>query len=76
MDDEQKKPLSPEAERALAETNDPAYLALFGGGQGDTANKPQVALYHHHHDHQHDAHGNVVKGTVGCSDSCEHDHHA
>lgn len=58
-------------------TNDPAYLALFGGALGDIAGvKPQVALYHHHHDHQHDAHGNVVKGTVGCSDSCEHDHHA
>ena len=62
-------------------TNDPAYLALFGdvllGNQGDAAGiKAQVALYHHHHDHQHDAHGNVIKGGVGCSDSCEHDHHA
>lgn len=58
-------------------TNDPAYLALFGGDHGGTVGvKPQVALYHHHHDHQHDAHGNVIKGGVGCSDSCEHDHHA
>ena len=56
-------------------TTDPAYLALFGAGLSDSA-KPQVALYHHHHDHQHDAHGNVIKGGVGCSDSCEHDHHA
>lgn len=53
-------------------TNDPAYLALFGA-QGKQA---QVALYTHHHDHQHDAHGNVIAGGVGCSDSCEHHHHA
>lgn len=53
-------------------TNDPAYLALFGE-QGKQA---QVALYTHHHDHQHDAHGNVIAGGVGCSDSCEHHHHA
>ena len=62
-------------------TNDPAYLALFSDAllenQGQAARiKSQVALYHHHHDHQHDAHGNVIKGGVGCSDSCEHDHHA
>ncbi|HOY23063.1 MAG TPA: zinc ABC transporter ATP-binding protein ZnuC [Cellvibrio sp.] len=58
-------------------TNDPAYLALFGAGLAETTGaKPQVALYHHHHDHQHDAHGNVIKGGVGCSDACEHDHHA
>lgn len=58
-------------------TNDPAYLALFGGITEEiTGAKSQVALYHHHHDHQHDTHGNVIKGGVGCSDSCEHDHHA
>jgi zinc transport system ATP-binding protein len=63
-------------------TNDPAYLALFGAGLAETPGaKPQVALYHHHHDHQHDAHGNVIEGAPalnkkGCSDSCEHDHHA
>jgi len=51
-------------------TNDPAYLALFGA-QGK---QPQVALYTHHHDHQHNAHGDVISGGVGCSDSCEHDH--
>lgn len=55
-------------------TNDPAYLALFGGDLPDK--QPQVAFYHHHHDHQHDAHGNVIQGSVGCSDSCEHHHHA
>lgn len=56
-------------------TNDPAYLALFGASLADTAGAaPQVALYHHHHDHQHDAHGNVIKGHVGCTDSCGHHH--
>jgi zinc transport system ATP-binding protein len=57
-------------------TNDPAYLALFGASLDNTAGAtPQVALYHHHHDHQHDAHGNVIQGGVGCTDSCEHSHH-
>lgn len=56
-------------------TTDPAYLRLFGASIADTDKTPQVALYHHHHDHQHDTHGNVIKGGVGCSDSCEH-HHA
>jgi zinc transport system ATP-binding protein len=36
-------------------SRDPAFIALFG---------PQAvksfAVYHHHHDHQHDAHGDVV----------------
>ncbi|WP_111641514.1 zinc ABC transporter ATP-binding protein ZnuC [Marinimicrobium alkaliphilum] len=39
-------------------TAHPAYLDLFG----DTV-KPQVALYTHHHDHEHDDHGNIVTGT-------------
>jgi zinc transport system ATP-binding protein len=61
-------------------TNDPAYLALFGASFADTLDaRPQVALYHHHHDHQHDTHGNVIQGSAlpkdGCSDSCEHHHH-
>lgn len=51
-------------------TNDPAYLALFGD-QGK-----QVALYTHHHDHQHDNHGDVISQNSGHSDSCEHRHHA
>ncbi len=70
-------------------TNDPAYLALFGEMTGN-ADTPQVAIYTHHHDHQHDTHGNVIrKGgglllhshSVGCSgnhsdgDSCEHAPH-
>ncbi len=59
-------------------TNDPAYLALFGANfvANGTGKQPQVALYTHHHDHQHDAHGNIVKGGVGCTDSCEHNHDA
>jgi len=63
-------------------TNDPAYLALFGDAVGALV-APQVAIYTHHHDHQHDAHGNVItlKGahdhTAGnCGDSSGHDHHA
>lgn len=59
-------------------TNDPAYLALFGEAIG-TANPPQVAIYTHHHDHQHDAHGNVIKAKPGAhvhTSSCGHDHHA
>lgn len=37
-------------------TNDPAYLALFGESA-----RPIVAPYTHHHDHRHDAHGNIVE---------------
>jgi len=68
-------------------TNDPAYLALFGEAAGAAAS--QVAIYTHHHDHQHDAHGNVIKAASAtaagslirthagqCGGHCEHDHHA
>lgn len=41
-------------------SNDPAFLALFGQ---ETAKN--IALYSHHHDHEHDLHGNVVP--------CQHD---
>jgi len=34
---------------------DPAYIQLFGKQVADT-----LAVYHHEHDHAHDAHGNVV----------------
>jgi zinc transport system ATP-binding protein len=55
-------------------TSDPAYLALFG----DTP-RPQVAIYTHHHDHQHDAHGNIIKTNTDKashthSPDCEHNH--
>lgn len=55
-------------------TSDPAYLALFG-----EALKPQVAIYTHHHDHQHDAHGNILinqKMAHQHNSSCEHKNHA
>lgn len=49
----------------------PAYKRLFG-------NFPDagLAIYTHHHDHQHDLHGNVIKpcATHGCDDPkrCQH----
>lgn len=46
-------------------TNDPAYLALFGEITGNAGAAPQVAIYTHHHDHQHDVHGNVIQGGKG-----------
>jgi len=62
-------------------TNDPAYIALFGELAGISQNPPQVALYTHHHDHQHDAHGNVITakndkiGPIHVhSASCQHHH--
>lgn len=55
-------------------TSDPAYLALFGESL-----RPQVAIYTHHHDHQHDVHGNVVKSHARPhrhTIDCEHNHDA
>lgn len=43
---------------------DPAFLELFGHRA-----EAQIALYTHHHDHQHEDQGALVPG-------CEHDHHA
>ncbi|WP_045856461.1 zinc ABC transporter ATP-binding protein ZnuC [Teredinibacter purpureus] len=40
----------------------PEYLRLFGGAVAD-----DLAVYTHHHDHQHDLHGDVVH-------NCGHDH--
>lgn len=60
-------------------TNHPAYLALFGDALGGAVVTPQVAIYTHHHDHQHDAHGNVINATPGGhvhTSSCGHNHHA
>ena len=61
-------------------TNDPAYLALFGESLS-LNNPPQVAIYTHHHDHQHDTHGNVISAQPGGpahghTSHCGHDHHA
>lgn len=36
-------------------SNDPSFIALFGHRAAST-----LALYNHHHDHQHDVHGNVI----------------
>ncbi|MFB9885983.1 zinc ABC transporter ATP-binding protein ZnuC [Balneatrix alpica] len=36
-------------------SNDPSFIALFGHRAANT-----LALYNHHHDHQHDVHGNVI----------------
>jgi zinc transport system ATP-binding protein len=38
--------------------NDPAYQALFG------ANTRNIAPYHHHHNHAHGIHGEVMAGTT------------
>jgi len=43
---------------------DPAYVSLFGPKVAQT-----LALYHHHHDHTHDLHGEVVDGE---KDGCGH----
>lgn len=41
-----------------AVSNDPEYLGLFGEQHAKS-----LALYAHHHDHNHDLHGNVVNGN-------------
>ena len=46
-------------------TLDPAFLELFGHRA-----EAQIALYTHHHDHQHEDHGELVDHHHG-----EHDHH-
>ena len=55
-------------------TSDPAYLALFGELPGQR--QAQIAIYTHHHDHQHDAHGNVIRaqqpGAHVHGPHCEH----
>lgn len=40
----------------------PAYLQLFGAPVNDG-----LALYQHHHDHEHDIHGNIVDDNEGAS---------
>lgn len=46
----------------------PEYLKLFGDAIDG------LALYSHHHDHEHDIHGNIV-ASEHCH-SCEHNEHA
>jgi zinc transport system ATP-binding protein len=43
-------------------SNDPAFVELFG------QHAPSLAIYHHHHDHAHDLHGEV------CQPAVAHDH--
>jgi zinc transport system ATP-binding protein len=43
----------------------PEYLQLFG------QNAPAIAIYTHHHDHEHNLHGDVVPNT---QHSCGHEH--
>ncbi len=45
-------------------SSDPAYLELFGAEHSQA-----LAVYHHQHDHQHDIHGDVVRGE------CQHNKH-
>jgi zinc transport system ATP-binding protein len=47
---------------------DPAFLQLFGQRAVQT-----IAVYTHHHDHEHDLHGEVVGGTAAASHH-GHDH--
>lgn len=44
---------------------DPAYLSLFGDNLNES-----LAVYTHHHTHEHDIHGNVI----GDETDCGHDH--
>ncbi len=45
-------------------STDPAFIALFGEQGADA-----LALYSHHHNHQHDAHGTVI-----VDQPCQHEH--
>jgi zinc transport system ATP-binding protein len=40
-------------------SGDPAFVELFG------SHAPSLAVYHHHHDHAHDLHGEVVNEPTG-----------
>ncbi|EOV1158607.1 zinc ABC transporter ATP-binding protein, partial [Pseudomonas aeruginosa] len=40
-------------------SGDPAFVELFG------QDARSLAIYHHHHDHAHDLHGEVVKASPG-----------
>ena len=40
-------------------SNDPAFVELFG------QDAKSLAIYHHHHDHSHDLHGEVVEQRAG-----------
>lgn len=48
-------------------SNDPSFLELFGPAQASA-----LALYNHHHVHQHDAHGDIIVDHPLPNSSCEH----
>lgn len=50
-------------------SNDPAYLELFG-----KVGVQAMAVYTHHHNHEHDLAGEIVGDHVHSAD-CGHDHH-
>jgi zinc transport system ATP-binding protein len=49
-------------------SNDPAFVELFG------QNAPSLAIYHHHHDHAHDLHGEVCQPAPTQGPSHDHLH--
>ncbi|MBU2873082.1 zinc ABC transporter ATP-binding protein ZnuC [Marinobacter salexigens] len=55
-------------------SHDPAFIETFGRPVADS-----LAVYHHHHNHSHDLHGNVVGSGTSHSatghEECSHEHH-
>jgi zinc transport system ATP-binding protein len=49
-------------------SNDPAFVELFG------QNAPSLAIYHHHHDHAHDLHGEVCQPAPAADHAHDHAH--
>ncbi len=50
-------------------SDDPAFIETFGRPVAES-----LAVYHHHHTHRHDLHGDVIDSHTGTTE-CEHDHH-
>ncbi|MGM0571535.1 zinc ABC transporter ATP-binding protein ZnuC [Marinobacter sp.] len=50
-------------------SHDPAFVETFGRPVAES-----LAVYHHHHTHRHDLHGDVIEGRPETT-HCEHDHH-
>lgn len=51
-------------------SNDPSYIELFGVPGAES-----LALYSHHHNHQHDSHGDIVPLAESETDNCCGGHH-
>jgi zinc transport system ATP-binding protein len=49
-------------------SNDPAFVELFGH------HAPSLAIYHHHHDHAHDLHGEVCQPAAAHDNVHNHNH--